>query len=161
MDLRYLDDNEWCDLVPFQLRPSLDDFVNMFAEEEMVGTSRVTDVEGWVLLERNFCLTSLFQNWVILLWHTPKKRRYLSWFISFWERFRRHMCGIQREKSNCVWYIPFHSCCAMATFSCQFRGLTLQKINISIPTRMRAEWEGATCVMSKPRLKTTPGDGSF
>ena len=39
----------------------------------MVGTSRVTDVEGWVLLERNFCLTSLFQNWVILLWHTPKK----------------------------------------------------------------------------------------
>lgn len=83
MDLRYLDDNEWCDLVPFQLRPSLDDFVNMFAEEEMVGTSRVTDVEGWVLLERNFCLTSLFQNWVILLWHTPKKRRYLSWFISF------------------------------------------------------------------------------
>ena len=62
MNLRYLDDHDWCDLVFFQWRPSLDDFVNMFAEEEMGGTSRVTDVEGWVLLERNSVQKFFFQK---------------------------------------------------------------------------------------------------
>ena len=101
MDLRYLDDHEWCDLVCSQSRPSLDDFVNMFAEEEIGGTSRVTDVEGWALLERNsvqkfffkkysmnghfgqmsyFFVSELFSFFFAA--HS-KKRRYPSWFISF------------------------------------------------------------------------------
>lgn len=63
MDLKCLDDHEWCDLVLFQSRPSLDDFVNMFAEEEMVGTIRVTDVEGWVLLERNSVQNYFFKSY--------------------------------------------------------------------------------------------------
>ena len=75
------------------------------------------------------------------------------------ERFRRRMCGIQSEKNNCVWYLS--TVVQWPRFPAISLDLPFRKINISIPTRMRAEWEGATCVMSKPRLKTTPGDGPW